>query len=641
MRRRDVVVRAIAAGAAAAVCLPVVWMTSLASWDDEEWVHGEAATSTTIGTGSLRCDAATTGFGGDAAARLLQAGALGLPVDDDGGLTDLNGLSLSRDTSGGATAEPTGALDTSTAGRSVYHNELASLGVLGGTVQLEVPQLTLPLRIGDDLGALSEYAAFGADGQVQAASGLITEDGGLDVAAEPVGDDIPYIATVQLSDLVHGVLPTGIEQIADVALGIGAVEGHAAIDGCAIAKQLIWGTAATVADRGYWIAGLGLDVTSPLVGSLVTPVANGLLPAVTGAVSTLTGGTGSSGSILNALTASGGLLDTVLHGSVLSSLPGLSLTSVTGTTTISGIDLAPLQALLTETVRDPDGLLSIDLGTGEVHLDLAALLGDLDPTTSAERLNGLAPNTELLLNQDVVDTLSAHAATALDAWAATVVDTLRTAIRGASVTVTLNVGLGLPVPALLGGGTVPLADITVGVIGALGSIVDGDAADVTLTQSVSLLGSSLLNTVLGLLGITNILNTLTTGVVNPLLAGLTGAVAAPLTSTLLSIPTTLSGTLLGTSGVVPQLVDGLVAPIAQTLIPTLFGPDGLVSLTVNVQPDQPGAPEGTAFTPASDTATAQYAESALRLSVGDVASGAGGLVILTFASASAGPVLLP
>ena len=39
-----------------------------------------------------------------------------------------------------------------------------------------MPQLTLPIDIGDDLGALSEFASFGADGQVRAASGLITED---------------------------------------------------------------------------------------------------------------------------------------------------------------------------------------------------------------------------------------------------------------------------------------------------------------------------------------------------------------------------------------------------------------------------------------------------------------------------------
>ncbi len=659
LTRRGEIMRTIAIGTATAVGLPIVWIATLASWNGTEWAYGTSATGP-IGTSSLTCDAATTGFSGDASGRLLAADALNLGVLQDAGLADLNGLTLNRAVDGTATVDPTIATNSSTATTSTYTNPLAQVGLLGDTVDLGVPAIALPLDIGNSLGVLNEYASVGADGQATGASGTITADGGLVVTAAPDGSTVPYMATVKLSSLVGSLLPgLDLTNLADLSLGVGAVEGHASIDGCALARSVLWGTPAPTDDRGYWIAGLGLDLTSPLVGSIVTPVANGILPAVNGVVDTLIGsddGTGNgngnpgSGSLVNGILGSvTGLVNGLISPTgLLSSLTGLSLGSLSGSVSLSGIGLSPLQSLLTSTVSDPDGLLSINLGSGVVHVNLAALLGDLDPATTSEFLNGLAPNTELLLNQAVVDTLTDHIATALDAWGQHIVDTLTGILRGATLNVSLDTSLSIPCDILVlcgvpaSGAPINLAGLHIGLSGAVGAIVDNAPTGITLDVNATQANGGLVSGLLSALGVGNLVSALTDGLVNPLLNTLVGTVGGQLTSTLLSVPGTISGDLLAANtGVVSQLLSGLVSPLLDTLLPGLFGNDGLLSLMVNVQPDKAGAPPGLTYTPAVDhVASQEYAESALRLAVAPSYSGTG-LAVVTLASASAGPVIFP
>src|SRR5690606_11789235 len=104
--------------------------------------------------------------------------------------------------------------------------------------------------------------------------------------------------------------------------------------------------------------------------------------------------------------------------------------------------------------------LELNVGTGEVKVDLAALLGGpyggVGFNGAQEHgLNGLAPNTELLLNGDVVTALIAALEEALGDWVNDVLVALTDAVSKAGVTIALSVelnalGIGLVTVKLSG-----------------------------------------------------------------------------------------------------------------------------------------------------------------------------------------------
>ncbi len=63
----------------------------------------------------------------------------------------------------------------------------------------------------------------------------------------------------------------------------------------------------------------------------------------------------------------------------------------------------------------------------------------------------------------------------------------------------------------------------------------------------------------------------------------------------------------------------------------------VVSLMVNVQPDQSGAPPGSVYIPGTDSATPQYKVSALRIGLADALDPAN-IAHVLFATSTAGPV---
>ena len=93
--------------------------------------------------------------------------------------------------------------------------------------------------------------------------------------------------------------------------------------------------------------------------------------------------------------------------------------------------------------------------------------------------------------------------------------------------------------------------------------------------------------------------------------------------------TTLGGDLGDVATVVLELLDDLVAALPNVL-----------SVMVNVQPDQPGAPPGSVVVPAGPGSTPQYTVSALRIGLTDGLAPPS-VAVLLFGTASAGPVVDP
>ncbi len=118
---------------------------------------------------------------------------------------------------------------------------------------------------------------------------------------------------------------------------------------------------------------------------------------------------------------------------------------------------------------------------------------------------------------------------------------------------------------------------------------------------------------------------------NTAIAGLQTSLVSPVATAIANVVlgtlTTLGSTL---AAVVTQVVDALAVVLAPL--------PGVLSIMVNVQPDQPGAPDPGDDVPQSGDSTASFTVTALRLGLLDTL---GTAAAVDFATASAGPVTAP
>jgi hypothetical protein len=578
--------RAVAWGVAVLLVLPLGIRPTTASWNDREWAH------TAVGTTSLRCGT-DTGFASTAEGRFLTGGLLGNDLDP---IADLEQLTLALDDSGVARVVPPTASPLASA-PPTYANPF-DVELLGGVAAVDLTGLAVPLP-GAELGAANQYARVTADGAATGASGLVNDSGAVLVDEGAPGADLPAEASVSLNDL----LPAAAE-VTGVDLRIGAVGASSTVDGCSALRSLLWedGSVSGVT-RDYGIAGLGLDVDSPAVAALTGSATSG----VSGVASAVGSLLGPSGLISRAI---GSRLDLAL--------PGVLTTSVGGRVTLAGLDLGgALTTLLTTPLTDD--VVTIDLQTGAVAVDLDALLPPL---------NDAPPNTEIVVDPAVVTTIVARIAALLDRWTGQVTSALTSEIRDAVVTIDLAAVIaapGISVPPLL---TLPGLDVlNVGIdyVGPVGALLDGTAAfslDVDVAGAVGAI-----STLLSALGLPTVADL--TRLVSGLGSTLVGSVANTVTTTAIGAVTTLGATLTAAVAPVVSALGGLVGALPQVL-----------SIMVNVQPDLPGAPPGTTFTPGTAVSTPEYMVSALRIGLADHLA-PGDVASVTLATASAGPVFTP
>ncbi|MFB2555601.1 choice-of-anchor G family protein [Herbiconiux liangxiaofengii] len=582
MRRVTRTIALVSTAVLTTALVPSTIAATTASWPDEEWVHG------TVGTSSFACGT-DEGYAATAFGRFLSGELLTQDLDS---LAALNGVELDRAADGALAVDPPTSIDQGSAPPTATYTNPLNVSLLGGVAGIDLTGLTVGLPVGS-AGAVNQYAQVSGYGTAAGASGLVSNSGGVGVTPTTPDADLPEPATVGLSTF----LPAAAG-ITDARLEVGAVAASSTLDWCAALRSALWGDGSVSGVvRDYGIAGLGLEIDSPLIGDLVDDVSTGL-PAVQSSIDSLLG---TNGLISNSIS-------TALLARLVS---GLAVGDVTGTVGLSGLDLAGSVATLLTTPLG-DGVVSIDLVNGTISVDLDELLG-YDSTS----INNLAPNSELVLDDLVVNDLVERVGDLLDDFVTDVVTELTNEIRAA----TLTVDLGLRVNLLAG--LVPLVAVTVDLVAPLGAVIDSTA---TFTVGATALGAAIvLNPLLSPLGLT--LNGLL-GIVNALAPFLVSPVANAVGTTAIGAVTTLGSTLsLATAPIVTAL-SAVVGALPQVL-----------SLMANVQPDQFGAPGDTGFEQADGDSSAQYLVTALRVGIAPVVPGE--VASLSFATASAGPVDAP
>lgn len=576
----------LAAGTSLLLLLPLGVTATTGSWNDREWVHG------TVGTSSLRCGT-DTGFEGTASGRFLSGELLGVDLD---AIADLEQMTLAVADDRAVSIAPSDAIALA-ASPPTYANPF-DLTLLSGLAGVDLTGLSVPLA-GAALGAANQYTRASDLGAVTGASGLVNNSGAVLVDQNTPNANLPSAATVSLDDF----LPT-VSGIAGGDLRIGAVGASSIMDGCGALRSALWDDGSfTGATRDYGIAGLGLRLESP---------------AAAGLVGTVTSGVTTVNSAVTSLLGSSGLIAGVIGSRIDLALPGVLTTGIGGDVSLSGLDLGGAVSTLLSTPLT-DGVVTVDLQSGAVDVDLDAVLPSL---------NDAAPNTQIVVNAAVLSPIIARVGTLLDTWTTQITGALAEELRETTITIDLAAVVaapGISVPPLLNLPGLNVLDVGIDYVGPLGAVLDGTAAFALDVDVAGLVGP--INTLLGALGLPTV--TALTAIVNGLGTTLVSSVDNTVTTTALGAITTFGTTVTGVTTPLVSAVGSVVGVLPDVL-----------SIMVNVQPDRPGAPPGSTYVAGTATSTPEYAVSALRIGLADYLT-PGDVARVTLGTATAGPVTAP
>jgi len=292
------------------------------------------------------------------------------------------------------------------------------LSVLSDLIELQIADgVSVPLT-GANAGAVTQYAQASQDGSSRAATGAVTDQGVIDLGA-PSG--APEALTVDLSTLIGDDLAASV---ANASLTAGVTT--------ATAEQTA--TGAPVGD--YNIAGLQANLTSPVIAGL----SSDLIDSGEALDQTVAGTLGADGSLASGLT---GAVSTL----------GVADVDVSATTDLSAVVTEALQA---NTVLGADGPVQVDLTTGAIAVDIAALL-----EANGRDLNDLAPGEEIL-STELVGFITADVDELVNGLLDEVQTTVSTALATTGLTIAATVGDDPEAPLL-----------TLNLDGTLGEIADG------------------------------------------------------------------------------------------------------------------------------------------------------------------------
>ncbi|MGB3414967.1 MAG: choice-of-anchor G family protein [Microbacteriaceae bacterium] len=567
--------------------------TTLASWQDSEYVYGSTET--------LNCVALDTADS-TSWSKMLGGTLLSLNLDT---LASVNGVRVTSDSSS-TTFTPSSAIQS---GDSPYgYAEPLRVDVLAGAIGVELSQI-LRLNLTTLVGIYGQYAMASPNGDARAGAGLITNNGGISLAIDSPDTEPPGFATLSLSGLLRSLTgnasATLVSGLADVSLEIGAVASYAEIDGCNANWQ---NNIYQNLERDYRVAGLNALLESPLLGQISTAVGN----TVSGIQAQLNVQVGASGS--------GSLVSLLL--STLGALPVLSLGTPSASLTV-GVNITPVTQLLLNEIVVGNDLAWINLSAGTIRVDLEKLLGpDYENSVG---LNGHNANTQLLINEAALAHLFSEMNIALTGLANTIDTLMKAAYQVATISGTVSVPISVEVQLI------PLVGPKV--------VVNAGALDININTASTTPVSISLNTS----SCDNDPNTSAAlCVAAALLINTTlGTVLVLLQNNILSLVTTLLGTisasaiqdlstqLLGAGGIMNSIVQ-----LLSLTLDSLFGEDAVLSLMVNAQnapapadtSSPPGALPGWAAGLAGPTSTpfstGRYDISAIRLvGIGLLASG--------------------
>jgi hypothetical protein len=599
----------ILAAIASIVTISVVATTAItaedtrAAWLDAEYVAAPL--------GTLSCEPGADEFSSRASGKLLSGRALGIDLD---ALANVRGIDVAN-TATDVVVDPAPPI-ADAAGDDAYVNALEVTALSAVNVSLG-NLLALPLDTGT--GVVNHYAQARDDGTSTGATGAVNDTGGVQLAPVAPGSQRPALATVELGRLLSGVTGQGVSSLitnlADARLEVGAVASRASLDACSAAWTNDLYSSLT---REYLVSALRLNVDTPLVAGLVTATKT-TINGVEGTVEALAGNSG----VVTGLTS--GVLNLV--GGLLS---GLGLGNVSVSDLNVTVNLSAVNALLDDTISDSRGIVNINLATGTVAIDLAGLLGSEFGTTG---VNGLPPNTQLLINAGVVTALTTAVTEALTDWVGDITSALSLALDGIS--------LGAKVSVSLLGQNSTSSVATVALTIPQSSLADLLAGNVKAVSKISLLGGDCTDPVLTLV------QCLLEGVVNLLVVPLINGIGKLLGDVLRAAIFNTTGTG-GVLKVVTTTLTGLLTPLTNFIGPAtsgLFGENSVLSLSANAQNlPNPAATSGTALPrwaaslPGPDPVTrttGRYDVAALRLSTLGLL-GPGLAIELDFARSSVG-----
>jgi hypothetical protein len=542
---------------------------TLAAWTDDEYVSAGAGVM-------VAGDCTTTTlFQTESAARQLSGSLGGADLDT---LAAVQGVRV-----GNANGTVTVTPGTATQVDPVTYTSALEAGALGMPLLSAAVGLNQPAG---NAGAYTQWAQAKASGQAAGAAGLVSDQSGaIDGTGTAAGSTtVPTAASVNLESFVPS-------SVAAMTLDVGAVASSAAVDGCTLTNG--WPTLdpSPTVHRSYGIAGLGLNLSAGLIHTMTASV-SGTIDRVSQELAAAA----TTGSLRAAVKA--GVTDLVSQSS-----DELAVGSVTTEITFGAPNLSAARQLLTTPLTD--GVVSIDLVNATISFDLAKL------AYGPAGLNGLPANTRVTFDAAAVQNLTQRTSALLEAWGEAISAEIEKALAATSFTMDTTVVLQADDPLL---GKIDVAEVSLGYATTVGAFLPQTppAPLPAPTVSTKVLG-------LGLPGLEALLEPITAA----LLAGTGDVVAGALDDVLFGpgalVPVTAAAI---QSAAVPVVdaADSALSPLADTL-----------TLTVNVQPDQPGAPVGAGI--AGSAVDGQYKVSALRIAaVGSTAE-------IYLATAAAGPVV--
>lgn len=556
----------LAAVTVASIALLTATSDTIAAWTDDEYVSAVAGVMM-----AGDCNT-TTLFHTESAARQLSGSVGGEDLDT---LAAVQGVQL-RNAGGTVTVVPA----TATQVDPVTFTAGLEAGALGAPVLSAVLGLNQPAGAA---GAYTQWARATASGHAAGAAGLVSDQSGaIDATGTANGStSAPKAASINLASIIPS-------SAADMTLDVGAVASSAEVDACTLSNG--WPTldASPTVARAYAVAGLQLNLSADSVRTMTTTIGE------------TTDGLGQD---LNALAAQPGPLTAAVSagvsGIVHQATGVLTVGSVETVISFGTPDLSSaVDGLLATSLTD--GVVTIDLANAQVSFDLSTL------STGPDGLNGLAPNTRLDFDAATVQELTQRASALLEAWSDAVTAEVEKALAATAFAMETTLVLRTDVPLV---GATDVAEVSLRYDSNLAAFQSTTPPSPTVSTSVL---------EIGLPGLSALLDS----VVAALVSGTGGVVAGA-----------LDEALLGTGALVPAVEAAIrtaALPVADSVEAALTPVANTVSLTFNVQPDQPGAPASAAV--AGSSADGQYKVSALRIAV------AGNWAEIYLATASAGPV---
>ena len=580
-------------------------IVSNASWLDSEWVSAPSL-------GTVDCTDPVGAFATRGEGRVLSGSLLGLDLDQ---VAEASGVEVTNNGQRDLHS-PVGAIEAPAA--PAWADPL-NVGLLGNAINLDLGGGLLQLPLDNSTGAIGQFGSASTAGVAEGAAGFITSSGG--IATAP-GSGYPELATLKLSQLVESIdadIAATLANVTDVSLEVGALTGRAMLDGC----DADWnGVSPVVRDTAGAVVSGNLEreyLTSSADLVVTTPVLDGLTEALDDTVQDLE-------NVVNGLASDQGVLDNLLGavngllGGLISGVLGLGDVSLTLTATVDTTALRN-EIHRTTPLTDSAGVVSLDLPNNVIRVNTLGLLQAAYPGSYSNGLNALPPNTNVLADAQVLNTLTNIIGQVLGDWLANINALLDAAVNAVQVNVVVLVKLQVDGGLL---GTLKIGTVTAVVNGSLADLLSGSfQASVTTDLNLGILGVLLKPVVEGLV------NTLVVGLVNGL--GLTvGTILEQVLGPLRTVPTTVTEALQLVVTTVSNLYSGLLLG-TPSLAPIL-------SVTVNAQNDPLAGhdePSDWETKPGVGLPDGQYDVAALRIGVLEALANG---VVLYLGRGSVGPV---